>query len=43
MGRPDSKIFACLTFWLAFLIGSTTALAQLSGAPMKASGATPAD
>src|SRR6202047_5248073 len=24
MGRPDSKMFACLTFWLVILIGSTT-------------------
>jgi Protein of unknown function (DUF1329) len=42
MGRPDSKMFACLTFWLAFLIGSTNVIAQVNSALMKASGATPA-
>ncbi len=38
MGRPDSKMFACLTFWLAILIGSTNAIAQVNNVPMKASG-----
>src|SRR5713226_9859931 len=38
MGRPDSKMFACLTFWLAILIGSTNVIAQVNNVPMKASG-----